>query len=132
MDMLNFKTWKDALSLFAKRVIKSKTYDPSVITGVQYLYALYKRYFDDESKHYLMDCETSDLMEQLLELYDKPLNKGPDGKAIFSLKNSEGFLIVFQATLESLIKNEELYIKQDDVHFSQLVNTLLKGRLLAV
>ena len=132
MNNLNFTTWKDALNLFAKRVIKSELHDPSVITGVQYLYALYRRHFDSDDKRYLMDFDTADLMEELLERYDYPYNKASNGKPLFSLKNAEGFLIVFQATLSSMILHEEQMVKQDDAHFSHLVNILLKGRLINV
>jgi hypothetical protein len=128
MNNLNFNTWSDAVKLFAKRIIKSDNDLPELTDCVKYLYALYRRHFGSADKQYLFDQETNGLLEELLERYDHPINLDADNHPVFTLKNSEGFLIVFTASLETFIKSERMESRLDDIGFSRLVNRLLVSR----
>lgn len=130
MNNLNFTTWAEAVKVFTRRVIKTDNNELKLMDCAKYLYALYRRHFSAETQHHLFDAETDSLFEEMLERFDHPVNLDDTGKVKFSLKNAEGFLIVFNASVATFLHGEEIDGRLNDSGFERLVERLLGNCLV--
>jgi hypothetical protein len=130
MNTLNFSTWAESLTTFTKRILNSDAEIPEAMDCAKYLYALYRRHFSGDNKRHLFSSEIDSYLEEMLEIYDHPVNRGEDGKAMFSLKNAEGFLIVLNASMTVFINTELRDGKLNNEGFVTLLSRMLSGRRL--